>query len=206
MAPAAVVIVVLMGVGVSRLKPAAPGVDRATLWIDTVQRGPMIRQVRGTGTLVPEDLRWIPAATSGRVERIIVQTRDRKSAATPSSSSSAIPTLEQELQDAAAEGEVGRGQPRPTCACSSKPSSSSATRPPRSSKPTTRRRRSRRKSTSSWPSKQLVSTLTLQQSQLDKELLASRLDIAKQQLAKGIESMEARLAARAIRPSISFAR
>jgi HlyD family secretion protein len=58
---------------VSRLKPAAPGVDRATVWIDTVKRGPMIRQVRGSGTLVPEDIRWIPATTQGRVEKIVLR-------------------------------------------------------------------------------------------------------------------------------------
>src|SRR5207247_6234135 len=42
----------------SRLKPAAPSVDRSSVWIDTVKRGPMVRQVRGLGTLVPEDVRW----------------------------------------------------------------------------------------------------------------------------------------------------
>ncbi len=60
-------------VGLSRLKPAAPTVDRATVWIDTVKRGSMLRQVRGLGTLVPEEIRWIPAFTEGRVERIIVR-------------------------------------------------------------------------------------------------------------------------------------
>ncbi|MFO7693513.1 MAG: HlyD family efflux transporter periplasmic adaptor subunit [Vicinamibacterales bacterium] len=59
--------------GLSRLKPAAPSVDKATVWLDTVKRGPMVRQVRGLGTLVPEDIRWVPAATDGRVERIVVQ-------------------------------------------------------------------------------------------------------------------------------------
>jgi HlyD family secretion protein len=59
--------------GVSRLKPAAPSVDRATVWIDTVKRGPMTRQVRGSGTLIPEDIRWIPATTQGRVERILLR-------------------------------------------------------------------------------------------------------------------------------------
>jgi HlyD family secretion protein len=58
--------------GLSRLKPAAPTVDKATVWLDTVKRGPMVRQVRGLGTLVPEEIRWIPAATDGRVERIVV--------------------------------------------------------------------------------------------------------------------------------------
>ena len=51
--------------GVSRLKPAAPTVDRAVVWIDAVKRGPMLRQVRGSGTLVPEDIRWIPCADAG---------------------------------------------------------------------------------------------------------------------------------------------
>jgi HlyD family secretion protein len=58
--------------GLRRLKPAAPTVDRATLWIDVAKRGEMLRQVRGTGTLVPEVIRWIPAATDGRVEKILV--------------------------------------------------------------------------------------------------------------------------------------
>ena len=60
---AALVAIVLITVGVSRLKPAAPSVDRATVWVDTVKRGPMLRQVRGSGTLVPEEIRWIPATT-----------------------------------------------------------------------------------------------------------------------------------------------
>ena len=60
-------------VGVSRLKPAAPSVDRATVWVDTVKRGQMLRQVRGSGTLVPEDIRWITATTQGRVERIVLR-------------------------------------------------------------------------------------------------------------------------------------
>ena len=66
-------VIILITVGVSRLKPAAPSVDRATVWIDTVKRGPMLRQVRGSGTLVPEEIRWIPATTQGRVEKIILR-------------------------------------------------------------------------------------------------------------------------------------
>ncbi len=69
---AVVVGVILATIGLSRLKPAVPSVDRSTVWIDTVKRGPMVRQVRGLGTLVPEDIRWIPANTEGRVEKIIV--------------------------------------------------------------------------------------------------------------------------------------
>jgi len=72
-AAVAVLAVVVISVGLSRLKPAAPSVDKATVWLDTVKRGPMVRQVRGLGTLVPEEIRWVPAATDGRVERILVQ-------------------------------------------------------------------------------------------------------------------------------------
>jgi HlyD family secretion protein len=60
----------LVTLGLSRLKPAAPSVDRSGVLVDTVKRGPMLREVRGLGTLVPEDIRWIPATSEGRVERI----------------------------------------------------------------------------------------------------------------------------------------
>ena len=70
---AGLLVIILITVGVSRLKPAAPSVDRATVWIDTVKRGPMLRQVRGSGTLVPEEIRWIPATTAGRVEVILLR-------------------------------------------------------------------------------------------------------------------------------------
>src|SRR5437870_4045833 len=61
---------ILATIAISRLKPAVPSIDRSTVWIDTVKRGPMVRQVRGLGTLVPEDIRWIAANTEGRVEKI----------------------------------------------------------------------------------------------------------------------------------------
>ena len=56
--------------GLSRLKPAAPEVEMATLWPDTVKRGPMVREVRGLGKLVVEEYRWIPAQFDGRIEKI----------------------------------------------------------------------------------------------------------------------------------------
>jgi len=65
--------VVLTTVALTRLEPAAPTVDRAVVFPDTVKRGPMIRQVRGTGTLVPEEIRWITAVTQGRVEEKLVE-------------------------------------------------------------------------------------------------------------------------------------
>src|ERR1700730_13954117 len=57
----------------SRLKPAEPTVDKAAIWTDTVKRGEMVREVRGLGTLVPVDIRWIAAQSSARVDRIVLQ-------------------------------------------------------------------------------------------------------------------------------------
>ena len=65
--------VVVTSVALSKLKPAAPSVQRSTLWFGKVVRGPMVREVRGAGTLVPENIQWITARTSGRVERIILR-------------------------------------------------------------------------------------------------------------------------------------
>jgi HlyD family secretion protein len=60
-------------IGISRLKPAAPNVKRSTIWLDTVRRGEMIRDVHGLGILVPVDIRWIPAQSSAHVDRVILQ-------------------------------------------------------------------------------------------------------------------------------------
>jgi HlyD family secretion protein len=69
---AAGLVVVLTTVGLSRLRPAAPTVEGGSLWIDAVQRGTMLRQVRGVGVLVPDEVRWITALTDGTVELILV--------------------------------------------------------------------------------------------------------------------------------------
>ena len=68
-----VLALIVITVALSHLKPAVPSVDRSTVWVDTVKRGPMVREVRGLGTLVPEEIRWIPANTEGRVEKIVVR-------------------------------------------------------------------------------------------------------------------------------------
>lgn len=68
--------VLLMTVVLANLKPAAPSVDAGTLWMDTVERGEMVRDVRGPGTLVPEQIRWISALTPARVERVLAQPGD----------------------------------------------------------------------------------------------------------------------------------
>src|SRR5262244_4243212 len=90
--------VVSVSFGLSKLKPAAPTVERAVVWPDTVKRGPMVRQVRALGTLTPEDIRWIPATSQGRVERIVLRP------GTPVKAGDVIlelsnPQLDQETQD-----------------------------------------------------------------------------------------------------------
>jgi HlyD family secretion protein len=57
----------------SKLKPAAPHVDAGTIWADTVKRGPMLREVRGLGTLVPEDIRWVAAQTDAHVDKWVLR-------------------------------------------------------------------------------------------------------------------------------------
>ena len=73
---------VIITVGLSRLKPAAPSVEGGTLWTDTVRLGPMVREVRGPGSLVPEQIRWVSAVTPGRVEKKPVQPGARVTANT----------------------------------------------------------------------------------------------------------------------------
>ena len=107
-ATAAAVVVLLITVGVSRLKPAAPSVDRAAVWVDTVKRGPMLRLVRGSGTLVPEDIRWINTTTSGRVERILLRPG---ATVTPGTRHPRVeqPELQQSVTGGAARVPVGAG-------------------------------------------------------------------------------------------------
>jgi HlyD family secretion protein len=69
----AIIAVIVISVAVSKLKPAAPGVSATTLWFGTVKRGDLVREVHGAGTLVPENIRWIPATTSGRVEELVLR-------------------------------------------------------------------------------------------------------------------------------------
>ena len=98
---ATIAIVAIGGItyAVSQLKPAAPSVDRASVWVDSVKQGPMVRAVRGSGTLVPEDIRWIPARTSGRVDRIILRPG---ATVTPSTVILELsnPELQQQVQEA----------------------------------------------------------------------------------------------------------
>jgi HlyD family secretion protein len=182
------------GIAIFRLKPAAPPVDRATVWIDTVKRGQMVRDVRGQGALVSEDLRWIPATTTGRIERIVLR------AGTPVRAGSVIlelsnPTLEQELEDArlklrAAESSLAslrvqlddeELQQRATAATVEADYKKAAMQA---------------EVNEQLAEQHLVSDLLLKQSRLDAEQLAVRNRIAQQQLAHSAESKGARLAER----------
>jgi HlyD family secretion protein len=95
----AVAAITAITVGLTRMRPAAPGVERSTLLIDTVKRGEMLRQVHGNGTLVPQKVRWIPAPADGRIENVLVQPGVE---VTPDTVIAEMtnPQLEQEAQDA----------------------------------------------------------------------------------------------------------
>jgi HlyD family secretion protein len=185
-------VVLLITLGVSRLKPAAPGVERATVWIDTVKRGPMLRDERGIGTLVPEDIRWIPATTVGRVERIVLRP------GTVVTASSLIlelsnPQLEQELQDAvlklkAAEASLTslRVQLRNDMLAQEATTANIEADYKKAALQV--------EANDQLASKGLVSDMTLKQAKLDADQLSARYAIAKKQLASHAETMEARLA------------
>src|SRR6476659_9396064 len=85
--------------GLTKLKPAAPTLERSTAVIDTVKRGQMVREVRGIGKLVPQLVRWVPAPANGRVEKIPVQAGVVVGADTVIAELS-NPQMEQEAMDA----------------------------------------------------------------------------------------------------------
>jgi HlyD family secretion protein len=182
----------LITLGLSRLKPAAPSVERATVWIDTVKRGPLLREVRGLGTLVPEDIRWIPATTQGRVERILLHP------GTSVKAESVIlelsnPQLDQELQDAELKVQAAEAslqnlrvqtqndylQQKATGASISGDYNKAKVQA---------------EMNAALAREQLVSELTLRQSTVDAEQLAIRNEISQQLLASYADSIKARLA------------
>jgi HlyD family secretion protein len=184
--------VVLVSVGLSRLKPAAPTVERAVVWPDTVKRGPMVRQVRGLGTLTPEDIRWIPATTQGRVEKIILRPGTRVTA------NDVIleltnPQLEQQLQDATLKlqaAEAGLANTKVQLNNDLLQQKAAAA----NMEADYNKAKMQAQMNEALAKDQLVSDLVLKQSQVDAEQLSVRNQISKEQLASKAESMRAQLA------------
>jgi HlyD family secretion protein len=184
--------VVSVSYGLSRLKPAAPTVERAVVWPDTVKRGDMIVQVRGLGTLTPEDIRWIPATTQGRVERIIlrpgVQVKPNDVIMELSN-----PQLEQQLLDAelkVAAAEAGLANTKVQVNNDLLQSQSTAAQ----IEADYNKAKTQYQMNQQLSKDQLVSLLVLEQSKVDAEQLAVRTKIAKDQLGSKAESMRAQLA------------
>jgi len=187
-----IVVLVLVTVGLAQLKPAAPTVEAGTLWRDTVKRGPMVRQVRGLGTLVPEDIRWIPSTTQGRVERIILRP------GTPVIADSVIlelsnPQLEQEVLDAQL-----RLQSAEASLANLRVQMQNDLLQQRATTATVEadynRAHMQAQMNEALAKDQLVSDLQLRQSQIDAQQLAVRFKIAQEQLASRAESTRAQLA------------
>jgi HlyD family secretion protein len=187
----AVLAVGAITLGLSRLQPAAPGVERATVWVDTVKRGPMVRDVRGQGTLVPEDIRWIPATTQGRVERI------RLRPGTEVTATSVIldltnPQLEQDLRDAelklnGAEATLAnlRVQARNEALAQEATTANIEADYKKAALQV--------EANEQLAKKGLVPDMTLKQSKLEADQLSARFTIAKKQLASYEESIKARV-------------
>jgi HlyD family secretion protein len=191
---AALGLVLVAGIsfGLSRLRPAAPTVDAATLWPDTVKRGPMVRQVRGLGTLTPEDIRWIPATSQGRVERIVLRP------GTPVKAGDVIlelsnPQLDQETQDAelkveSAEASLANLRVQVQNDLLQQKATSAGIEADYN------KARMQAEMNEALAKDQLVSDLILRQSKLDADQLAIRRDIAQEQLASRAEASRAQLA------------
>jgi HlyD family secretion protein len=188
----ALLAVALVSFGLSRLKPAAPTVERAVVWPDTVKRGPMVRQVRGLGTLTPEDIRWIPATTQGRVEKIILRPGTRVKA------NDVIleltnPQLEQQLQDAmlkmqAAEAGLANVKVQLNNDLLQQQATSA------NIEADYNKAKMQAQMNEALAKDQLVSDLVLKQSQVDAQSLGVRNQISKDQLASKADSMRAQLA------------
>ena len=184
--------VVLVSVGLSRLKPAAPTVERAVVWPDLVKRGPMVRQVRGLGTLTPEDIRWIPATTQGRVEKIILRPGAQVKRGDVILELS-NPQLEQQLQDARLKlgaAQAGLANIRVQLQNDLLQQRAASA----SIESDFNKARMQAQMNEALAKDQLVSDLVLKQSQVDAQSLEVRNQISKDQLASKADSMRAQTA------------
>jgi HlyD family secretion protein len=184
--------VALVSFGLSRLKPAAPTVERAVVWPAKVERGPMVRQVRGLGTLTPEDIRWIPATTQGRVEKIILRP------GTPVKANDVVleltnPQLEQQLQDATLKlqaAEAGLANTKVALNNELLQARAAAAQV----EADFNKAKMQAQMNEELAKDQLVSALVLKQSQVERDQLGVRNEISKEQLASKTESSRAQLA------------
>jgi HlyD family secretion protein len=191
-AAAGIIVVGLVSYVLANLEPAAPTVEGATVWSDTVKRGPMLRQQRGLGTLVPEDIRWIPATTQGRVERILLRpgTQVRPDSVILELSN---PTLDQELRSAelqlqSAEASLANLRVQVQNEVLNQRATAASIEADYS------RAKMQVQMNEELAKDQLVSELQLKQSQLDSQQLSVRHQIAQEQLASRADSGRAQLA------------
>jgi len=193
--------VVLAGIaaisyGLSRLEPAAPSVNRATVWMDGVRRGEMIRQVRGPGTLevVPEAITWVAARTRGRVDQRVLLPGVAVEPDTVILELS-NPELEQELQDAeyqlrAQEAELADLK----VTVESQLLNQRATAATVASE--FNQAKLQAEADERLYAEKLIGELILKRSQVRAEELATRNDLEQQRLEIATESVEAQLAAK----------
>jgi HlyD family secretion protein len=187
-----IIVVSVVSYVLANLEPAAPVVEAGTVWEDTVKRGPMVRDVRGLGTLVPEDIRWIPATTQGRVERIVLRP------GTPVKPDSVIlelsnPQLDQELRNAelqlqSAEASLANLRVQVQNDLLNQRAAAATVEAEYN------RADMQVQMNEALAKDQLISQLQLRQSQLDAQQLAVRNKIAQEQLASRADSGRAQLA------------
>jgi HlyD family secretion protein len=188
----ALLVVALVSVGLSKLKPAAPTVERAVVWPDTVKRGNIKREVRGLGTLTPEDIRWIPATTAVRVEKIVLRPGAKVK---PDSVILELsnPQLEQQHQDATlklAAAQAGLENLKVQLQNDLLTARASAAR----TEADYNKAKMQAQMNEALAHDGLVSDLVLKQSQVDANSLEVSAQIAKDQLASKTESTKAQLA------------
>lgn len=190
---AAVGVVALVTVALSQLEPAAPSVDQRSLFIDTVRRGEMVRQVRGPGTLVPVEIRWIAAPVVGRVDRIPALPGERVTAETV-----LLELSNPEVEQSALEAEAGLAEAEADYArLAAQLDSEQLTLEAQAAALESEAEQARLQVEADrrLADEGLVPDLTRQLSETRAQELAGRAELERQRLAKGGESAKAQLAA-----------
>lgn len=188
---AATLVIVAVSIVLGRMEPAPPSVERAALLFDTVERGTIVRQVRGTGTLIPEDTRWIPAITDGRVDRILLRPG---AVVSPDSVILELssPTVEQEALT------TGLALQSAEAALISLRVTNQNSLLTQQSQVATleadyKQARMQADADAALAKEKLISQLQLKKSEVNLESLMARLDIEKRRLASAHEALEAQL-------------